>query len=166
MATDDTAVGTSEDAIDMLMRDHRIVKELFKEFAKKDGKARNPLIEEICTKLTIHTALEEELFYPAVRNEIRDDNLMNEAVIEHATARHIIKQLLPVQDDDEYVQAKVTVLREYIKHHINEEESEMFPKVKQTKLDLKSLGRQMMDRRVALQEQLTTPDAVVAFASL
>jgi hemerythrin superfamily protein len=162
--TTDTTAAAQEDAIDLLARDHRIVTELFKEFAKEKGPSQLELVQDICTKLTIHAAIEEELFYPAVRQVLNDDNLLNEAEVEHATAKYIIKQLLPVHGDDDYLRAKVTVLREYTKHHINEEESELFPKIEQSKLDLITLGQQLADRKVALQAQLTTPEAVIAFA--
>jgi hemerythrin superfamily protein len=167
MTTDDTTVGTPSDAIDILTSDHRKVKELFKDYAALAQTApvatRMALILQICAELATHTAVEEELFYPAVRKAIKDDDLVNEAEIEHDTAKFLIKQLLPVKPDDEYLHAKVTVLREYIKHHINEEESEMFPKVRKAQLDLSALGQQMMDRKAALQAQLTTPELVVEF---
>jgi hemerythrin superfamily protein len=167
MTTKDTAVGTPGDAIDILTRDHQTVKDLFKDYAALAKTvpiaARMALILEICTELTIHTAIEEELFYPAVRKIINDDDLMNEAEIEHDSAKFLIKQLLPVRPDDEYLHAKVTVLREYTKHHINEEESEMFPKIRKAQPDLSALGKQMMDRKAALQSQLTTPELVVEF---
>jgi hemerythrin superfamily protein len=167
MTTEDTTVGTPGDAIDILTRDHRKVKDLFKDYAALAGTvpiaARMPLILEICTELTIHTAVEEEIFYPAVRQAIKDDDLMNEAEIEHGTVKFLIQQLLPVDPTDEYLHAKVTVLREYSKHHINEEESEMFPKIRKAQLDLAKLGQQMMDRKTELQSQLTTPELVVEY---
>jgi hemerythrin-like domain-containing protein len=167
MTTEDTLAGTPGDAIDILMRDHQKVKDLFKDYAALAGTvpmaARMALILQICTELTIHTAIEEEIFYPAVRKVINDDDLVNEAEIEHGTAKFLIQQLLPVRPDDEYLHAKVSVLREYIKHHINEEESEMFPKIRKAKLDLAQLGQQMMNRKTALQSQLTTPELVVEF---
>jgi hemerythrin superfamily protein len=169
MATNNTTIGAQDDAIDILKRDHQTVKELFRDFATLGGAARTPahiaLVQSICTELIIHSAIEEELFYPAARNAINDDNLMNEAELEHATSRYLIEQLLPVEIDDEYFHSKVTVLREYTSHHINEEENEIFPKVRQSQLDLKTLGRQLLDRKAALQKQLTTPELLIAFRS-
>jgi hemerythrin superfamily protein len=169
MTTNDTATGTADDAIEILKSDHNTVKEQFKEFARLGLAAplatRIALVNDICTKLTIHAAIEEELFYPAVRHAIDDDELMNKAEVEHATARYLIEQLLPVQLNDEYFEAKVSVLREYTKHHIDEEESEIFPKVRQTQLDLMTLGRQLLDRKLALQGELVTPEQLLAFMS-
>ncbi|MEN3292605.1 MAG: hypothetical protein V7642_1858, partial [Burkholderiales bacterium] len=119
----------------------------------------------ICTELTIHAVIEEELFYPAARSAIGDRGLIDEAEIEHATAKFLIRQLMPVKEGDAQFSAKVTVLREYVKHHINEEENEIFPKARQAKLDLPGLGRQLRDRKKQLQDQLKTPEQVIAFAS-
>jgi hemerythrin superfamily protein len=169
MTTDQATTDTPEDAIEILLSDHRTVKEQFKEFARlglaAPLAARIALVHDICTRLTIHTTIEEELFYPAVRGVINDDELMNKAEIEHATAKYMIEQLLPVQLDDEYFDAKVSVLREYTKHHIDEEESIIFPKVRQTHLDLRTLGRQLLDRKLALQGELATPEQLIAFMS-
>jgi hypothetical protein len=169
MATSNTAPGKPDDAVDVLKQDHKRVKELFKDFAELEGAspntARIALTQDICTELIIHSAVEEELFYPVVRKAINDDDLMNEAEIEHATAKYIIKQLLPVKTDDTHFIAKVTVLREYTKHHINEEENEMFPKIRQAKLDLSMLTQQLMDRKKALQDQLKTTEQLIAFTS-
>jgi hemerythrin superfamily protein len=169
MTTDDTTTGTPRDAIDILTRDHGTVNELFKKFAALAGSATTTaslaLVHEICTELTIHAAIEEEIFYPAVRKTINDDDLMNEAEIEHATAKFLIKQLLPLESDDEYFHAKVTVLREYTRHHINEEESEMFPKIRKSQLDLTMLGQQIMERKTALKSQLTAPEQLIAFTA-
>jgi hemerythrin superfamily protein len=169
MTTDQASTDTPEDAIDILKSDHQIVKEQFKEFARLGLAAplttRIVLVQDICIRLTIHATIEEELFYPAVRTVIDDEELMNKAEVEHATAKYIIEQLLPVQLDDEYFHAKVRVLREYTKHHIDEEESIIFPKVKQTHLDLRTLGRQLLDRKLALQGELATPEQLIAFMS-
>jgi hemerythrin superfamily protein len=169
MTTDNAATDTPEDAIEILKGDHHTVKQQFKEFARLGLVAplttRIALVQDICTRLTIHATIEEELFYPAVRSVINDDELMNKAEVEHATAKYIIEQLLPVQLDDEYFDAKVSVLREYTKHHIDEEENIVFPKVKQTRLDLRALGRQLLDRKLALQGELATPGQLIAFMS-
>lgn len=160
---------TANDAIEILTRDHHLVKDLFRDFAGLDGlaplAARLELVLDICTRLTVHTTVEEELFYPAVRDAINDDKLMNEAEVEHDAARYIIEQLLPMADNDTYLHAKVNVLREYTTHHINVEEGEMFPKIRKTRLDLSTLGRQLMDRKTALQEQLATREQLAAFMS-
>jgi hemerythrin-like domain-containing protein len=159
----------SGDAIALLTDDHKKVKELFRDFAAlKDtgpAAAKLALVQAICTELTIHAVIEEELFYPAARSAISDGGLIDEAEIEHGTAKFLIRQLMPVKEGDAQFSAKVTVLREYIKHHINEEENEIFPKARQAKLDLSALGRQLRDRKKQLQDQLKTPEQVIAFAS-
>jgi hemerythrin superfamily protein len=167
MTNDDAATGKTDDAIEILEHDHITVQKQFKEFARLGPIAplatRIALVQDICTRLTIHSAIEEEFFYPAVRTVIHDDELINKAEIEHASARYLIEQLLPLELDDEYFEAKVTVLREYTKHHINEEENQIFPKVRQTRLDLATLGRQMLDRKMELQSDLATPAQLTAF---
>jgi hemerythrin superfamily protein len=167
MTTDDAATGRADDAIEILKNDHITVQEQFNEFARLGPVAPLPtriaLVQDICTRLTIHSAIEEELFYPAVRTVIDDDELINKAEVEHASARHIIEQLLPVELDDEYFEAKVSVLRDYTKHHIDEEESIIFPKVRRTHLDLATLGRQILDRKLGLQGELVTFDQLRAF---
>jgi hemerythrin superfamily protein len=169
MTTENIAAARSDDATEVLKQDHKKVKELFKDLAELDGSspmaAKIALVQAICTELTIHAAIEEELFYPAARKATGDDDLVNEAQIEHATLKYMINQLLPLQENDAYLKAKVTVLREYTRHHINEEENEMFPKIKQAKLDLSALGQQLIDRKKALREQLKTPEELIAFTS-
>jgi hypothetical protein len=111
MSTDTTAT-PREDAIDLLTRDHRIVTDLFKEFSKEQGPSQLELVQSICTKLTIHAAIEEELFYPAVRQVVNADDLLNEAEVEHGTAKYLIRQLLAMNKDDGHFCAKVKVLRD------------------------------------------------------
>jgi hemerythrin superfamily protein len=164
---DDTAAEHSGGAINILTDDHNKVRGLFKYFAQLEGPgptdARITVVQNICAELTIHAAIEEELFYPAARNAIDDEELIDEAEVEHATAKHLIQQLLPVNKDDSHFCAKVAVLREYTKHHMNKEETEIFPKVKHAKLDLSALGQQFMDRKKALRDQLKTPEQVIGF---
>jgi hemerythrin superfamily protein len=165
--TDDTAAEHSGGAVNVLTDDHNRVRGLFKYFAQLEGAgptdARITVVEDICKELIIHAAIEEEIFYPAARNAIKDDELINKAEVEHATAKYLIQQLLPVNKSDARFFAKVTVLREYIKHHMDEEEKEIFPKVKQSKLDLSALGQQLMERKEALRNQLKTSEQVIGF---
>jgi hemerythrin superfamily protein len=165
--TDDTAAEHSGGAINVLTDDHNRVRGLFKYFAQLEGTgptaARITVVEDICKELIIHAAIEEEVFYPAARNAINDNELINEAEIEHATVKYLIQQLLPVNKGDARFFAKVTVLREYTKHHMDEEEKEIFPKVKHAKLDLSALGKQLMDRKGALRGQLNSPEQVIGF---
>lgn len=148
----------SKDAIALLTADHAEVKKMFKEFEKlkqEDGSAEDKaaLVARICEALTVHAQVEEEIFYPAVREAIADDDLMDEADVEHAGAKDLIAQLEEAQPGDDHYDAKVTVLGENINHHVKEEEGEMFPKVKKTELDLADLGQQMLERKEQLMSE-------------
>lgn len=148
-------VSGSEDAISLLIEDHDKVKKQFKKYDKlTDEHEKQALAKQICFELTVHTKLEEEIFYPAVRPEIKDDDMMNEAIVEHATAKDLIGQIERMMPADPMYDAKVTVLSEYINHHVKEEQDEMFPKVKKhakkTKLDLVELAQQMKIRKQEL----------------
>jgi hemerythrin-like domain-containing protein len=144
------------DAITLLKQDHASVKKSFKQFEKigyKDPNARVQFLAALCEELKVHTALEEEIFYPAVRAKIKDDDLMNEALIEHRSAKDLIRELEGMKGNDPMLEATVTVLSEYIQHHVREEESEMFPKLKRLKLDLPGLAEQMLARREELKRE-------------
>ena len=141
------------DAIDLLKQDHDKVEKAFKEFEKmdrEDAATCQELIRVVCEDLKTHTTIEEELVYPAVREAIEDEDIMNEASVEHETAKMLIEQLENMQPDDPNYYATFTVLGEYVRHHIKEEESEMFPQVKKSDLDLKELGEQMRRRKEEL----------------
>lgn len=146
----------TRDAISLLSEDHRKVKRMFMDFEKlmnstdKDMEKRT-LVQKICQELTVHTQLEEEIFYPAVRSAIDDDDLMDEADVEHAGAKELIAQLEDMKPGDDHYDAKVTVLGENIDHHVKEEQEEMFPKARKAKIDLAALGAQMLERKKELQ---------------
>lgn len=144
------------DALDLLDADHRAVRQLFQEYrelAANDAPEarRKALAEQICMELTIHAKLEEELFYPPIRDAIRDDDLMDEAEVEHAAARDLIVQILSMDPHEELYDAKVTVLGEYIEHHVREERDEMFPKARRSGIDLQRLGERLRERKRELQ---------------
>jgi hemerythrin superfamily protein len=101
--------------------------------------------------LTVHTTVEEEIFYPAVRAAQVDADLLDEAAVEHASAKDLIAQIRSMDPDDDLYDAKVTVLGEYVNHHAEEEEGEMFPKARRAKVDLEGLGEQIKSRKQALQ---------------
>jgi hemerythrin superfamily protein len=149
---------SSADAIAMLMADHKKVKKLFSEFRQSkeengdDDKAG--LVEQICTELTIHAAIEEEIFYPAVRKSIDDPDLMDEALVEHAGAKSLIAQLQEMEVGDDLYEAKVSVLGEQIEHHVKEEEGEMFKQAKKAKVDTAALCKKMMDRKGELMDEM------------
>lgn len=145
------------DAVDLLKRDHAQVKKAFKQFEKakyKDPNALREFVATICNDLTIHTRLEEEIFYPAVRAKIKDDDLMNEALIEHTSAKTLIADIQKLGGDDPMFKPSVTVLAEYVQHHVREEERDMLPKVKRLKLDLAGLAEQMLALRDQLKARL------------
>lgn len=144
-----------QDAIGMLVADHKRVARLFADFArmKAEGqeKKKASLVQQICSELTLHTQLEEELFYPAVRDAIDDEDQMDEALVEHAGAKMLIGQLLNADPEDERYDAKVTVLGEQIDHHVLEEEGSLFPKARHSGLDTLALGAAMLKRKSELQ---------------
>lgn len=141
-------------AIDLLTQDHKNVKKLFKEFEKfaknEDTSAKVEVANKICEELTVHAQIEEEIFYPAARKAIKDDDMLNEALVEHSTAKDLIAQIQDAKGDDDMYDAKVKVLSEYINHHVKEEEEEMFEKAKKSKMDLEDLGVQLLKRKEEL----------------
>src|ERR1043166_9175536 len=153
---------TSPDAIALLTADHAKVKAMFKRFeklheAESDDDAEE-LAQEICNEVTIHATVEEEIFYPALRDAIDDDDLMNEAEVEHDSAKDLIGDIEAMDGSDEKFAATVMVLGEYINHHVEEEEGEMFPKAKKAKLDLEELGETMETRKQELKDDLGVED--------
>ena len=138
------------DALALLRADHRTVQELFQQFEKtRSDDRKKTLAEQICNELTIHAQIEEEIFYPAAREAIREEDLLDEATVEHQSAKDLIAQI-EGGSGDELWEAKVKVLGEYVNHHVKEEQNELFPQVKKTKLDLKALGEQLQARKMEL----------------
>jgi len=144
-------------AIEMLKEDHDKVKKAFKEFEKmdrEDTEAMQQLVQTVCEDLKVHTTLEEEIFYPAVREAIEDEDIMNEAQVEHETAKMLIEQLENMGPDDPNFHATFTVLGEYVNHHVEEEEGEMFPQAKKTDLDFEDLAQRMKARKEELMGEM------------
>ena len=139
-----------KDAVSLLKADHRKVEGLFEQFEKASGPDRKRrLALEICTELTIHTIIKEEIFYPACKGEV-EDNTVFEAFVEHDGAKMLIAEIEAGSPDDQFYDAKVTVLSEEIKHHVREEEKRgegMFAQAKKAGLDLDALGSQLMERK-------------------
>ena len=151
---------SARDAVTLLKNDHKNVLALFEKFRKmteneeEDGKAE--LVSQICNELKVHTALEEEIFYPAVRSAIDEDLLMDEALVEHSNAKEAVEKLEGMAPGDERYDAMVCVLGEEVKHHAREEENEMFPKAKKAKMDLAALGEEMSGRKSQLMESMAS----------
>lgn len=155
--TSSSRAASDAGAIAMLKADHRKVKGLFKEFAAirkhgGDSEARADLVAQICHELRVHTELEEEVFYPAVREHIESADLMDEALVEHAAAKELIAQLETMGPEEDLYDAKVTVLSEEIDQHVAEEEGEMFPKAKRANVDTAALGARMIERKAAIED--------------
>jgi hemerythrin superfamily protein len=144
------------DAIALLKQDHRTVSALFEEFEKADDEEQSSIAQRVCQLLTVHATIEEELLYPAAKEAFddEDDDMVNEAEVEHASCKELIAKIEGMTSDDEHFTATVKVLSEYIKHHVKEEENQLFPQLKKTELDLKELGTRLADRKFALMEQM------------
>jgi len=152
----------SQDAFALLTSDHKRVKSLFKEFESLKGQGdddqKATLVETICNELTVHAQIEEEIFYPALREAIDDEDIMDEADVEHASAKQLIAQLEQLQVGGDHYDATVTVLGEYIDHHVKEEEGEMFSKARKADIDSAALGEEMAVRKAELKEELGIVD--------
>jgi len=145
------AAARPADAIKLLKDDHREVKGWFADYDKtEDDTLKQELADKICLALTVHAQIEEEIFYPAAYEAIEDDDLLDEAEIEHASAKELIAQIKGAKVGDPLFDAKVTVLGEYINHHVEEEEKELFPECRDSKMDLKALGEQLAARKADL----------------
>ncbi|WP_156403794.1 MULTISPECIES: hemerythrin domain-containing protein [unclassified Massilia] len=157
--TQSNAMAAGQDVIALLTADHREVAEMFEQFEQLGDRAttsKEKLKDKICKALIAHTTIEEEIFYPAVRaaNVEEGEDMVDEAIVEHAAAKDLIKQLQEMQPDDDLYDAKVKVLSEQIEHHVKEEEKEMFPKAKKAGLDLLALGQEMALRKQELMSTL------------
>jgi hemerythrin superfamily protein len=144
------------DAVSLLKADHRQVEEWFSEFENsKSASRKQQLASKICEALTIHTTIEEEIFYPAFLQATEDKDTHHEAVVEHDGAKKLIAQIREMSSEDDYFDAKVTVLSEMIKHHVKEEERPggMFAEAKKSDLDLAALGEQLLARKRELQSE-------------
>jgi hemerythrin superfamily protein len=144
------------DAIALLKADHRKVEDLFAKFAKaRDARVKEKLAREICTELTVHATIEEEIFYPACKEAVEDD-LEHEAYVEHDGAKVLVNDIMAGSPEDDFWEAKVTVLSEEIKHHVKEEEAAkegMFAQCRKTDVDLVALRDQMMARKEELMQK-------------
>jgi len=146
------------EAIEMLIQDHRKVQKLFKQFEKlknqNEEQDKRDLVEQTCAELKVHTEVEEEIFYPAARAALEEAALVAEALVEHGSAKQLIAQLEGMDNAGEEYDATFTVLGEYVNHHIQEEQEQMFPKLKKADLDWDALAAQMQQRKQQLQEEM------------
>ena len=144
------------DAIDLLDADHLSVHAMFESYRELVRNRATPLqrralAEEICMELTIHARLEEELFYPAVRDALNDDELMDEAEDQHGSQREFVAQILATQPEDELYDARVAVLAEYVERHVHKEREQVFNRVLASRIDLQALGRAIAVRKEELR---------------
>jgi hemerythrin superfamily protein len=147
--------GRAPDAIGLLKADHRAVEKLFAQYGKARGGGRKAAIaDQIVMALKVHTQIEEEIFYPVSREFLEDDAIVDEAVVEHASAKDLMAQIEATTPDDDLFDAKVTVLQEMIEHHVGEEEKEYFPQVQKTKMDLDAIGARMKARKDELMAEM------------
>lgn len=153
--------GRTRDACDLLDADHKAVRQLFDDYrALTESRGRGvqakkrALAERICTELTVHTTIEEDILYPAARSVVKDKRLLSEALVEHATAKDLIAQIRAMDEDDALFDAKVRVLGEYVAHHIKEERTELFPKLRESRLNLVAMRDELAQRKQALLDEL------------
>src|SRR5215217_1249963 len=150
------AEAKAKDAVALLKEDHRTVEELFAQFEKARGDGRKQkLATEICTELSIHAQIEEEIFYPACEGKV-DVELLKEAYVEHDGAKVLIAEIMAGEPSDEYYDAKVKVLQEEVEHHVEEEEKRLeglFAQARKAELDMDVLGQQLAARKSELTEQ-------------
>jgi hypothetical protein len=148
----------SMDAVALLKADHRKVEDLFEQFEKaREGEHKKALVEQICTELCVHTMIEEEIFYPACQAKMEDEDVIDESYVEHDGAKVLVAELVECEPDDEFFDAKVSVLSEEIKHHVKEEEKRgegLFAQARKVGLDLDALGERLMARKEELEEQI------------
>jgi len=146
------------DAIELLTADHNEVDEMFETYqdlvdGDADGDAKATLAEQICDALTVHATIEEEIFYPAARLALEEEDLLDEAEVEHASVKDLIAQIREMEPDEELYDAKVKVLGEYVRHHVEEEEGEMFQQLRDTDFDAEAIGERLLARKEELMAE-------------
>jgi hypothetical protein len=151
-----TATQGRENAISLLKSDHEEVSELFEKYEKgverSTAQQKTALAQQICGALTVHAQIEEEIFYPACHEHVEDaEDLLAEAKVEHVTLKELIAKIEKAEPGSEEFDAEVKVLGEYVKHHLKEEQNELFPKVRKSELDLNEVGQQLAARKEELQ---------------
>jgi hemerythrin superfamily protein len=143
-------------ALDLLEDDHREVEGYFDAYEDlEDDAEKEELATKICLALRVHTQIEEEIFYPAARKATEDDDLLDEATVEHAGAKRLIEEIEAMMVGDDLYDAKVKVLGEQVKHHVKDEEEELFPEVKSAKMDVEEIGKKLAQRKEQLLAELS-----------
>src|SRR5579885_556363 len=148
-----------KDAVELLKSDHQEATQLFEQFESATPAKKKALSSEICLALSVHMRIEEDIFYPAAKAALQSDedgkDLVPEARVEHASLKNLIAQVEDTVEGEEF-EAKMQVMSEYVKHHVKEEETEMFPKLKSTDVDLDALGQKLAARKLELLDQVAT----------
>jgi hemerythrin superfamily protein len=140
-----------QNAIALLRADHKKVSELFEQYEKaRSADKKATIVAEICTELTVHAQIEEEIFYPTVKAALKDKELVPEALVEHASLKSLIAEVEGVKPEGEMFDAKIHVMAEFVKHHVKEEQNEMFSKATKTAVDMDELGAQLVERKEQL----------------
>ena len=157
----------AKDACDLLDADHRAVKKMFKEYeeltssrGRSIAQKKMDLARQICNELTVHAQIEEEIFYPALREALKETDMLAEAEVEHQSAKDLIAQIESMPEADEMFDAKVKVLGEYIDHHVKEERGEIFTKARSSrKLDLVAMRDELEARKEELMAEMGMAEA-------
>ncbi|CAN7143326.1 hemerythrin domain-containing protein [Phenylobacterium sp. LjRoot225] len=149
------AASGGKDAVALLKADHRAVEKLFSQYETARSEDRKEQIaQQLCLELRVHMQIEEEIFYPTSREFLKDEDIVNEAIVEHQSAKDLIEQIEGMEPADEMYDAKVTVLQEMIEHHVQEEEKEYFPQTQKTEMDMKAIGEQLAARKEELMDEM------------
>jgi hemerythrin superfamily protein len=156
--TTKTEIAEAKDAITLLKADHEEVAAMFEEFKAGDleDDAKDELAQKICKALAVHAQIEEEIFYPAARDAVDSDeeDLLDEAEVEHGSIKELVAAI-EGHEDDALFDAQVKVMGEWVKHHVKEEENELFPKLKETGMDMDAIGAQLAERKAELMSEET-----------
>jgi hemerythrin superfamily protein len=152
---------SGQDAVDLLKKDHDAVRKLFEDFESADEDRKFELAAEICQALTVHATIEEEIFYPQVREAIDAEDVMMEAEIEHDTVKQLIERVQAGEVDEVQLSAMIKVMQEYVNHHVNEEQRKIFPRARRSELDLEQLGRELTERKTELEGELSATESDV-----
>ena len=144
------------DAVQLLKHDHDAVTRMFEEFESADDDRKFELAAEICQALTIHSTIEEEIFYPQVREAVDAEDMMLEAEIEHDSIKQLVERVQEGEIDELQLSATIKVMKEYVSHHVNEEQRKMFPRAKRADLDLEALGRELQQRKTELEGEFAS----------